>query len=67
MNPSHVLLAGIGVLSLGMALVFVGVVVPGVFRAGLVLVTAGLVLCAAAGVLGVIRASIRAGDAKGAG
>jgi len=57
MNASIVLIAAVVVLATGMALVFTAVVVPGLTGPGVILITAGLLGCAAAGVLEVIRAS----------
>lgn len=47
--------AGVGLLCVGMALTIAGVVVPGLFLPGVVLVAAGMLACAAAAVLRLLR------------
>lgn len=49
--------AGIALLCAGMALAIAGVVVPGVFLPGVILVALGQLACAAAAVLRLMRAS----------
>ncbi|HWV57623.1 MAG TPA: hypothetical protein VNZ57_09245 [Longimicrobiales bacterium] len=61
---TNVLLSGVAALSLGMALYFAGIVVPGTILPALILINAGLAGCAAAGVVAVVSESRNAAGAK---
>ncbi len=55
-----ILLSGLALATLGMILVVLGVISGGLFLPGVVLLLIGLLVCAGAGIFGVVRNNERA-------